>query len=102
MPGYYMIHDKEFLKNADLSKFNDKILDLNLSNENKLLFNIIKTLPKNAIVLDIGAFKGDTSIFIAMKLNNIKRHDIKIICFEPNPNHCDNIIKHKEKYRLNI
>jgi FkbM family methyltransferase len=102
MPGYYMTHDKNFLENADLSMFNKKILDLNNLGENIYIFNIIKELPENAVVLDIGSYTGDTSIYISKKLKEINRSDIKIICFEPNTKHCSNIINYKEHFGLNI
>lgn len=99
---YFLFHDKNFLENADLSMFNKNILNYKIFKENRYLFKIIKNSPKNAIILDIGAYVGDTTIFISKKLKEINRQDIKIICFEPNPKHCSEIIKKKHQFGLNI
>ncbi|MBI96615.1 hypothetical protein CL656_05665 [bacterium] len=99
---YYLKHDQSFLKYADLKFFNKEILDLKPSDENKYILNIIKNAPKNAIILDIGAYNGDTTIYLASNLKKIGRDDIKIICFEPNSKHCENIVKYKQSLKLNI
>jgi len=102
MPGYYMKHDKEFLSTADTSKFNKNILDLNFFQECHYLYKIIEKSPKNSIILDIGAYNGDTSLYISKLLKKQGRMDIKIICFEPNKEHCSIIMNEKNKYGLNI
>jgi len=99
---YYMEHDQNFIENAKLNFFNYKILDINSVLETEYLFNIIKQGPKDAVVLDIGSFDGDTSIRLSRMLKNIKRDDIKIICFEPNQQHCNKIKLAKEYFTLNI
>ena len=66
-----MKHDKNFLSNADISKFNMNILDLHLSQECQYLYKIIEKSPKNSIVLDIGAYNGNTSLYISKLL---KKH----------------------------
>ena len=102
MPGYYMKHDENFIKYADLQFFNKEIIDIDEDDENEYLLNIIKDAPTNSIILDIGAFNGDTSIYLARNLKKIGRDDIQIICFEPNPNHCANINKHTCSQKMNI
>ena len=97
---YWLKHDKQFLKNADLKYFNKKIININNDKENNYIFNIIKFAPLNSSVLDIGAWKGDTAIYLAKQLRLINREDIKIYCFEPNEIHCRDI--EKNKGNLNI
>ena len=102
MPKYYMVHDKNFINKADLTYFDKRILDINGKQETNFLFNLIKHAPKNSVILDIGAYNGDTSIILSKMLKNINRYDIKIICFEPNLNYCNKIKYAKEKFNLNI
>jgi len=99
---YYLKHDDQFLKNADLKYFNKNIIDINGKLENNFIYNIIKHAPLNASVLDVGAWKGDTAIYLASRLKEINRMDITIYCFEPDKNHCNYIEKIKNYYKLNI
>tara|TARA_B110000858_G_scaffold197818_1_gene260905 strand:- start:6189 stop:6899 length:711 start_codon:yes stop_codon:yes gene_type:complete len=102
MPKYYMVHDKSFMENADLKYFDREILDIVQYKENEYLFNIIKDAPKDAIILDIGAYTGDTSIYLAKKLNTINRNDIRFICFEPNSRLCQHCLRLTKVHNLNI
>lgn len=100
--AYYMVHDPVFTQKANLKYFNKKILNISGLKETMFLFNLVKDAPSNSVILDIGAFNGDTSIVISKMLKNINRNDLKIICFEPNVQNCNKIKQAKEKFNLNI
>lgn len=100
--SYWQIHEPLFLKKANLDYFNKKILCVKGDQESDYIFNIIKDSPVNSIILDIGAYIGDTCIYLSKKLKEIKRDDIKIYCFEPNEEYCNEINKEVSKYKLNI
>lgn len=102
MQKYYLTHDPTFKEKANLSKFNTKILDITGPVENLFIFNIIKNAPKNGVILDIGAYNGDTTVYLSRKLKEIGREDVKIICFEPNTKLCSIIKSYKDRFGLNI
>lgn len=99
---YYQRHDDAFMDFARLDYFNRNILNINGNRENEYIFNLIKDCPKNSIVLDIGAYNGDTAIYLARRLNAIQRNDVSIVCFEPNNNHCNMIAMCAKTETLNI
>ena len=100
--SYWQTHDPLFLETAKLDYFNKEILCVKGNKETDYIFNIIKDAPINSIILDIGAFNGDTGIYLATKLKNINRSDIKIYCFEPNLEYCKEIEKAVKENKLNI
>ena len=99
---YYLKHDKQFIKHANLKYFNKNIIDINGNLENNYIYNIVKQAPLNSSILDVGAWKGDTAIYLANRLKQINRGDIKIYCFEPDKSHCNYIEKIKNYSKLNI
>ena len=54
-------------------------------------------VKNDAVVFDIGAFKGDTAYFFSKKCSNKAR----IYAFEPDENNYKVLLKIKEKYKLN-
>ena len=76
MSKYYLTHDENFMKQANLKHFDSKILDICGKHETNFLFELIKDAPKDAIILDIGAFNGDTSITLSNMLKNVNRQQL--------------------------
>jgi FkbM family methyltransferase len=99
---YWETHDPDFLNNAKLEYFNKKILSYNLKQENDFIVNILLNSPKNVVFLDIGAFDGSTCLYIAKKLKEKKRDDIKILAFEPNLSLSNKINNESKKNNLNV
>jgi hypothetical protein len=56
---------------AKLDYFNRGILNINGNRENEYIFNVIKNCPKHAVILDVGAYNGDTALYLARRLNSI-------------------------------
>ena len=54
-------------------------------------------VKNDAVIFDIGAFKGDTAYFFSKKCSNKAR----IYAFEPDENNYKVLLKIKEKYKLN-
>ena len=54
-------------------------------------------VKNDAVVFDIGAFKGDTAYFFSKKCSNKAR----IYAFEPDENNYKVLLKIKDKYKLN-
>lgn len=102
--NYYLKHDENFLKSFNLKFFNYNILDYDVNKENHFIFNILKSSPKNSILLDIGAYRGDTCINISRLLKQNNRSDVKILAFEPNKEHVNymNRIINEEKLNIKI
>lgn len=99
---YWMKHDPVFLSMSDLSRFNYRIKEFDINQENHLILNMLLTYPINSVFIDVGAYKGDTSIKIARELKKYNREDIHIICIEPNKTNCNDIITHSVCEKLNI
>ena len=100
--NYWKRHDPEFLKNADLSKFNMKIRDIGLKEENSFLAKLLLDSPVNSVFLDVGAYTGDTSLAVSEILNREGRKDIEMIAFEPNMSHCKTINQTARKLGYNL
>jgi FkbM family methyltransferase len=99
---YWKIHDKEFIKNANLKYFNKKILNYSIKQENDFLLDTLLKSPQNSVFLDIGAYNGDTSIYISKKLKEKNRRDILILAFEPNKKYSKLINQHSKTDNLNL
>jgi FkbM family methyltransferase len=101
-PDYWKTHDPDFLKYANKTKFNPKIKEFNVKQENHMLFMILKDSPMNSVFVDLGAFKGDSVLDIALQLKNSNRQDVKLIAIEPNAKHCELIRKESNKNHLDV
>jgi FkbM family methyltransferase len=99
---YWMVHDKTFLKCADLTMFNPRIKEYDMTQENNLILNLLMNYPKNSIFIDVGAYNGNSSLEIAKGLQMKNRKDIKLICIEPNKHNCESIQSNINKHKLNI
>tara|TARA_E500000178_G_scaffold342053_1_gene386725 strand:- start:611 stop:1276 length:666 start_codon:yes stop_codon:yes gene_type:complete len=97
-----MTHDPAFLRNADLSEFDHQILNYTLDEENRFIVDHLKGAPPNAVMLDVGAYKGDTSIPIARRLKREGRGDIAVVAFEPNDANCAFINDTASSEKLNL
>lgn len=83
----------EFIRHADTSRMRHKCLMFNLQQENELLIQLSLTAPKNAIVMDVGAFNGNTTIPWALGLKKKGRDDIRVIAVEPSEHQASKITK---------
>tara|TARA_B100001778_G_scaffold242589_1_gene202913 strand:- start:252 stop:932 length:681 start_codon:yes stop_codon:yes gene_type:complete len=102
MAAYWQEHDISFLKHANLSRFNSKILDLDLKSENHFFAQQLQYAPNKSKMLDIGAYKGDTCIPVAKELKENGRADIEVIAFEPNKTYCDQINETALQEKINL
>ena len=99
---YWEVHDKFFLKYANLKYFNKEIKKYTLKEENMFLTNILLNSPNRSVFLDIGAYNGDTCLEIAEFLKTNNRSDIQILAFEPKKKLCDLINKKANKNQYNL
>jgi FkbM family methyltransferase len=96
---YYLKHEDCILQMAN-GRFIPKIIDMNRTQENFSILNFILKLPTDSVFVDVGCWKGDTTIYIAENLKKFKREDIQIICIDPSSSNIDFI--QKQINELNI
>lgn len=98
---YYMIHEQSILDKAN-DVFNPIILDIKQNQENDFLFSLVENLPQKSVIVDVGCYNGRTSLYLAKRLQEIKRSDILVIAIDPNPNNISKIQEKSMKLGLNI
>ena len=91
-----------FLKHANLKYFNKTILNYSLTSENNFFIDILLKSPNKSVFLDIGAYDGNTCIFVSKKLKENNRKDIQVLAFEPKKSLCESINKKAKQEKLNL
>lgn len=93
---------KEFLALADLRHFDKQYVAWDLVHENAFLCYLMERAEPGAILLDVGAYKGDTCIPIARRLRSVGRTDVQVVAVDPEPQNVKFIRGYANRELLNI